>query len=159
MGEGELEEYLHLHIPLTAAMGVRVVSVGEAGISLAAPLAPNINHRQTAFGGSLATLAILSGWAWVQTRLRAAGIAARIVIQRETVDYLAPAIADFTAFCPSPPPAEWERFLVVFARRGKARLTLTATLTSNGVLAATFTGEFVAVAHETTTANERRTEK
>jgi thioesterase domain-containing protein len=95
----------------------------------------------------------------VQTRLREEEIAARIVIQRETVDYLAPAIADFTAFCPSPPPAEWERFLAVFARRGKARLALTATVASNGVLAATFTGEFVAVAHETTTADAGRTEQ
>ena len=47
----ELEAYLHEHIPLSKAMGVSVVSVEEGIVILRAPLAPNINHRETVFGG------------------------------------------------------------------------------------------------------------
>jgi thioesterase domain-containing protein len=139
----ELEAYLHTHIPITAGMGVTVVSVADEGIRLAAPLAPNINHRQTVFGGSLATLAILAGWSLVHVRLRILDVSARIVIQRETVEYTEPATTDFTAFCPAPDPAHWNRFVTLLARRGKARLTLSATVESGGVIAATFTGEYV----------------
>ena len=49
-----VERYLHRHIPLTAAMGVRVAAVTLQRAELRAPLAPNINHRETVFGGSAA---------------------------------------------------------------------------------------------------------
>jgi thioesterase domain-containing protein len=141
----ELEAYLHAHIPITAAMGVTVLSVGAEGIRLSAPLAPNINHRQTVFGGSLATLAILAGWSLVHVRLRTLGVSARIVIQRETVDYTEPATTDFTAFCPAPDEAAWNRFIALLTRRGRGRLPLTATVESAGIVVATFTGEYVAI--------------
>src|SRR6185437_9570573 len=49
-----LERYMHAHIPLVAQMQVKVASADAAGLRLTAPLAPNINHERTAFGGSLA---------------------------------------------------------------------------------------------------------
>ena len=51
-----IAHYLHQHIPLTGHMQVGVRAVDKTGIRLRAPLAPNINHRQTAFGGSVAGL-------------------------------------------------------------------------------------------------------
>ena len=57
MTPSELQRYLHEHIPLTAAMEVKVVSCGPDAAHLSAPLAPNINHRDTAFGGSASALA------------------------------------------------------------------------------------------------------
>ena len=48
-----LESYLHEHIPITRAMQVRVVEIGPEHARLTAPLAPNINHRETVFGGGL----------------------------------------------------------------------------------------------------------
>ena len=38
-------------------MGVRVVSAAFDRVELSAPLAPNINHRDTLFGGSAAAIA------------------------------------------------------------------------------------------------------
>ncbi|MGD8828046.1 MAG: YiiD C-terminal domain-containing protein, partial [Gammaproteobacteria bacterium] len=60
-----LSEYLHHSIPLIAHMGVEVCPVGEDGIRLRAPLAPNSNHIGTAFGGSLHGLATLACWGLV----------------------------------------------------------------------------------------------
>ena len=73
----DLEHYLHEHIPLSRAMQAQVLAASTEGITLGAPLAPNINHRETVFGGSASALAILAAWALVHTRLRAEGIAGR----------------------------------------------------------------------------------
>jgi thioesterase domain-containing protein len=58
----ELERYLHEHIPLSHAMRVGVVTVDAGTVVLRAPLEPNINHRETVFGGSASALAILAAW-------------------------------------------------------------------------------------------------
>src|SRR6266540_3523639 len=58
-----LQKYLHDHIPLSKAMDVEVVEATDDGVTLAAPLAPNINHRETVFGGS-ASAVISDTRAW-----------------------------------------------------------------------------------------------
>src|SRR5690606_33240492 len=59
----ETEAFLHAKIPLARAMGVRVERCDSEGLVLTAPLEPNHNHLGTAFGGSLAALATLAGYA------------------------------------------------------------------------------------------------
>ncbi len=141
----ELERYLHEHIPISSAMGVRVVSCAAAGVTLAAPLAANINHRATVFGGSASAVAILAAWTYLHSVLRGTGLATRLVIQRNTIDYLAPITADFEAECASVGAVEIERVVRTLRRHGKARITLAARLTCAGSEVATFSGEYVAV--------------
>ena len=59
----DIEHYLHAHIPLSLAMGVKVLSSSREAVRLSAPLAPNINHRATVFGGSASAVALLAAWA------------------------------------------------------------------------------------------------
>lgn len=67
MIEADLQAYLHRQIPLSAAMQVSVVSATLDSVVLSAPLAPNINHKYTAFGGSVSALGILAAWsAYIQ---------------------------------------------------------------------------------------------
>lgn len=127
-------------------MGIRVVSVGADGVRLSAPLEPNLNHQSTAFGGSVASLAILAAWTLAHVRLREAGVAAAVVIQRSTVDYLKPVHGEMEAYCTSPAPAAWDRFLGGVERRGRGRLRLSAEVSSEQVLAATFDGLYAALA-------------
>lgn len=141
----EIEAYLHQHIPISREIGVRVVSVDAAGARLLAPLGPNLNHRSTAFGGSVASLAILSAWTLVHVRLRQAGISAGVVIQKSTVDYEAPIRGELEAFSASPAPDEWDRFVSALEKRGRGRLRLQATVRSEGVAAAHFQGVYVAL--------------
>ena len=140
----ELERYLPRHIPLSAAMGVGVASVDDAGVRLTAPLAPNVNHRNTAFGGSVGSLAILSAWTLVHVRLRETGRPGRIVIQRSSFEYLHPIHADFGAWCRAPEPEVWERFMDTLARRGRARITLHAEVAEGARVVGRFQGAFVA---------------
>jgi len=140
----EVEAYLHKHIPLTADMGVRVLACDAAGVTLRAPLAPNINHHATVFGGSTSAVGILSAWTWLHFALRSAGHTSRLVIQRNTVDYLAPITRDFEAHCGGLPPGQFEEFLRTLDRYGKARAKLTASLTCGGEKKAAFSGDYVA---------------
>jgi thioesterase domain-containing protein len=141
----DVETYLREHIPLSQAMGVSVLSCGDDGVLLAAPLAPNINHRETAFGGSISSLAILAAWTLIHVRLTTLKISARIVIQRSSMEYQEAVIGDFEAFCPTPTAEAWGKFLRTLQRYGKARLALTAEVRCGSLIAATFTGEYVAI--------------
>lgn len=138
-----LEEYLHDHIPLSKHIGVRVQEASTHIVRLLAPLEPNLNHRQTGFGGSISALAILAGWSLLWCRLRDRTEGHNIVIQRSAIDYLAPVTSDFVATCAAPSAEDWERFRRAFDGRGRGRVELDVSVLASDVLAATFTGTFV----------------
>ncbi len=145
MTASELEAYLRAHIPLSAAMQVSVRTVDADGVTLAAPLAPNINHRDTVFGGSASAVAILAAWSLLHTRMLADGLATRLVIQSNTMDYDRAIAGDFTARSALVEPGQWPRFVRTLARRGRARLRVSAVLECDGEVAGRLTGEFVAL--------------
>jgi thioesterase domain-containing protein len=145
MSPAELQRYIHEHIPLSVAMAVAVEAVSEDAVTLRAPLAPNINHRDTVFGGSASAVAILAAWSLLYVRLRAQGLSARLVIQRNTMEYQRPMVGDFTARAALEQPARWPQFTHTLARRGKARIGVTAVLALGAQSAARLTGEFVAL--------------
>jgi len=140
-----LERYLHQQIPLSAAMGVRVRMATPERVQLAAPLAPNVNHSETIFGGSAAALATLCAWTLLHVRLARAGLEARLVIQRSSMQYERPIPGDFEAVCRFADEFAWDRFRGTLVRRGRARLTLAAHLVYHARQMATFEGDFVAL--------------
>ena len=145
MSTAELERYLHDHIPLSRAMAVGVVSADIGEVVLSAPLAPNINHRDTLFGGSASAIAILAAWSLLHTRLRAEGRASRLVIQRNTMDYEQPILGDFTARAQLQQADGWGPFTRMLARKGKARIAVQSVLEQGGQVVGRLTGEFVAL--------------
>jgi thioesterase domain-containing protein len=144
--ELEIEHYLHRHIPLTAAMGVRVKTATPGRVELTAPLAPNLNHHETVFGGSASALATLSAWTLVHIGLRHVGVDAATVIQRNVMSYEEPIHGDFSAVCTLIDESAWQRFLKTLARRGRARITMNAHLRFDDRQVASFEGDFVAMA-------------
>ena len=146
MDAPELQAYLHAHIPLSAAMQVSVRAVDADGVTLAAPLAPNINHRETVFGGSASAVGILAAWSLLHTRMRAEGLHARLVIQSNSMDYDKPIFGDFTARSALAEPDQWPRFMHMLARMRRARLRVNSVLESDGAVVGRLTGEFVALA-------------
>jgi thioesterase domain-containing protein len=140
----DLEAYLHAHIPLSVAMQVAVVSATPDAVTLSAPLAPNINHRSTAFGGSVSTLAILSAWSLVNLRLKAEGLHTRLVIQSNRMDYDAPIESDFTATATLADEGAWPMFLKMLRRKGRARIVVTSVVRCGDIVGGRFEGEFVA---------------
>jgi len=143
-----LEQYLREHIPLSAAMEVSVVSARPDGVTLSAPLAPNLNHRSTAFGGSVNALATLAGWSIVHLRVRGSGHVARTVIQEGSTSYLRPIHAAFEATVLPIEEDRWERFLRMLVKKGRARIDIPVRVTSAGEEVATFRGRFVVLMGE-----------
>jgi thioesterase domain-containing protein len=140
-----IESYLHANIPLSAAMGIRVKVAEPGQVLLAAPLAPNVNHHETVFGGSAIVLATLSAWTLLHLRLQEADLDADLVIQRSSMEYERPIPGDFAAVCRFTDEHAWQRFRTMLERRGRARMTLTAQLLHGDHEMAAFTGDFVAL--------------
>jgi thioesterase domain-containing protein len=141
-----IQEYLHRHIPLSFAMGVRVVEAEPRKVTLWAPLEPNINHRETVFGGSASALCLLAAWALVHFRLQYEGHPCRVVIHKNTMSYDKPIPSDFTAICTLENLETWNAFTLVLAKKGKARVTLPASLACGGEKVGSFEGTLVAIA-------------
>lgn len=137
----KLAEYMHAHIPLVAQMQVRVTAADASGLRLTAPLAPNINHEQSAFGGSLASLMTLACWGYLWLLLEGQqGL--HIVVKDAQLDYLKPVTGMLDARCAPPDAGELQKFLTTLARRGKARIGLKAETLQDGAVAARYSGSF-----------------
>jgi thioesterase domain-containing protein len=145
----DLQTYLHANIPLSAAMGVHVKVATPVQVLLSAPLAPNINHHQTVFGGSGVVLATLAAWSLLHLRLEHEGLDAQLVIQRSSMQYERPIAGDFDAECRFTDDTAWARFLSTLQRRGRARMTLSAQLLHSAHEMGSFVGDFVALARRT----------
>lgn len=137
------ERFLHEHIPLARAMGVKLESYLDGKLVLTAPLGTNHNHLGTAFGGSLATLATLAGYAllWVELGDRDA----HIVIGKSEIHYRSPVRGDLRAVCERPDPVTLATFKKQFARKEKARLTLDVTIDGDAGAGVEFRGTYVAL--------------
>ncbi len=143
----ELETVLHHEIPLSRQMGLTVDRYDGERLSLCAPLAPNVNHKATAFAGSLTAVATLTGWGATWLLLRERDMGGVIVIQESTTRYLLPVSGDFVATCRLPSARVIERFLAGLRRRGKARLPLSVEILDGaGRVAVAFSGQYVAFA-------------
>jgi thioesterase domain-containing protein len=145
ISEGFLQKYLYEHIPLSKAMGVEVLEATRNGVKLSAPLSPNINHRETVFGGSASAVAILSAWSLLYLRLKQENMDSRIVIQRSTVTYEHPITDTFTASSVIRDPAAWLKFVDALRRKNRARAIVHSTLHCNDRRVGEFEGEFVAL--------------
>ena len=135
------EQFLHEQIPLTRAMQVRVESFDDRQLTLAAPLDANHNHLGTAFGGSIAALAMLTGY--VLLWLKLGDRSAHIVISESSLQFRRPVQGELRATCLRQPD-ELAAFRETFARTGKARLKLDVVIEANGETAVAFTGLYVA---------------
>ena len=141
----ELEEYLHDHIPLSRAMQVSVVQAEYDIVKLSAPLAPNINHRETVFGGSASAVAILAAWTILYVRLQQEGLYSRVVIQRNQVSYDKPIAGDFHAIAKLVDDERWQKFVKQLRRHHRARISVTSVLEFEGQPVGSMTGDFVAI--------------
>jgi thioesterase domain-containing protein len=139
----ELESYVHEHIPLSAAMQVRYLQAAPDCVMLAAPLAPNINHRDTVFGGSASAVAILAAWSLVFVRLKEAGMQGRVIIHSNSMHYDKPIAGDFTATAQAPEAASWHKLENALQRGRMARIEVATLLKCEGLPVGRLNGEFV----------------
>lgn len=144
MTADEITQHFYSKIPLSKQLGIKVLSATRSKAVLSAPLAPNINHVSTVFGGSLYAVAALSCYALFQVLAKESGeLSDQLVIQEGRIQYLAPVTADFTIEATLASPHDDRAFLEAVRRLGKGRLTLVASVLCQGKVCANFSGTYV----------------
>lgn len=139
-----LQTLLHEQIPLAREMKADVTSWSDDGLEMTAPLAPNVNHHGTFFGGAASALGILAGWALVHLLTMEDGLEVDIVIQRVGVRYSSPAAGPMVARARRPDDERWDRFVATYERYGMARLRVTVELLCDGAKVATLDASYAA---------------
>jgi thioesterase domain-containing protein len=143
------KEYLQRRIATEFALALHIGVVVEAAdadtVVLRAPLAPNANYKGSAFGGSLFSLAVLAGWAWLTRHLAEEATAADVVIQSSSIDYLEAVHGEFVARSRPPCAADLERFARMLRRAGRGRIRIGVEVHQGTTLATRFEGVYAAV--------------
>ena len=141
----DLIRFIRDKIPLAQAMELELQAHDDDLLVLGAPLAPNVNDKGCAFGGSLVSLMTLCGWGLVELALRARGHDCDVYVGESTVRYLQPVWADFRAEARLAEGADWAMFFDTLHARGKARIEVACRVPgADGQPAATLTARFVA---------------
>jgi len=144
MTKTDIEKLLKDQIPVTQSLGVRLDSVNENEAILSAPLELNHNHMGTAFGGSLSTLMILSGYSWLYHFMFSRGHTCHVILRETHTKFIQPVDEDMLIHCRKPSEVDLSQLLTTFEKKGLARITLECEVrTSKGKVCA-MTGEFVA---------------
>lgn len=144
MNPESLNQFLHARIPLSAHMGMEVLSLDRNSVRIQIPRARNLNPHSGVFGGSLSGLGLVCGWAVVYIALNDAGLDAKLVGQRSECEFLKPAAGDCVgeARCED---AEIARFMQQIRKVGMARLTVKTTIRSGNIEVAHHEGVYAAV--------------
>lgn len=139
-----LERDIHRLVPLSAAMGVRVVRLDCEALELAAPLERNHNHAGTGFAGSLFSLGALTGWAYLRHLVREAGLSHRLLLGDAQVRYHRPVEEDLLAVT-GLAEAQRAAFLEPLAGGGRARVDLEIQVLPGPAPGASLQGRFFAL--------------
>lgn len=131
----DLTEYILANIPILHSVGLKVTELTKSKIKISAPLYDNRNHYGSAFGGSIATLGIVAGWAVLTYKIKEEKVPAILVIKNSHTEYIKPITENFDAEVIIN-NADWESLKSKFALNGKAGIEVTAKIISNGIVCA-----------------------
>jgi thioesterase domain-containing protein len=143
-GRDYLQQRIAVEFALARHVGIVVESADDGAVVLHAPLAPNANYKGTAFAGSLYSLAVLAGWAWVTRYLAARGVSADAVIQESNTRFLVPVEGELTACAAAPSAAQIDKFRKMLQRAGRGRIRVRVEIHYGDALATLFEGVFAA---------------
>ncbi len=119
-------------IPLARAIGLVITAWDGQRLVMQAPLAPNVNDKGCAFGGSLVSGMTLAGWALVTLALRARDLDCDVFVARGETAYLSPVWKDFRIQATAGDPSAWDVFFATLQTRGKARLRIQSQVQEQG---------------------------
>jgi thioesterase domain-containing protein len=142
--ETYLQDRITAEFPLARHIGILVERADDEGLVLSAPLARNANDKGTAFGGSLYSVAVLTGWAWVARYLEQAQLAADAVIHESSIRYLTPVHGTLRSALLCPGHADVEKFRKMLQRARRGRIRLEVLIHQGGALATEFIGVYAA---------------
>ncbi|MFW2581845.1 thioesterase domain-containing protein [Aliarcobacter butzleri] len=139
-----LENKLHNEIPLTKFMDLKITKYDEKELITIAPLNKNINDKCTAFGGSLATLTIISGWSicWLISKELEINSENIVVIKNEH-SYRKPVTKELICHTKRPTKDEIENLKNKLLLKKSASIKISSQIIEDGEVCVDFTGYYV----------------
>ncbi len=140
----QLEEKLHKEIPLTKLMDLKIINYNDKELVTTAPLNININDKGTAFGGSLATITIISAWSicWLISKELKVSSENIVVIKNEH-SYKRPVTKDIVCKTFKPDIQEIKNLKEKLLSKGTASIKIKSQIIENGQICVDFIGFYV----------------
>ena len=140
----KLQNKLHNEIPLTKMMEIKVQEYNEKELITTAPLEPNINDKGTAFGGSLATMTIISAWSLCWLITEELGLQSNnIVVIKNEHSYKKPVTKDIVCFTTKPSIEEIEILKNKLLTKKSASIKIKSQIIEDGEICVDFMGYYV----------------
>jgi thioesterase domain-containing protein len=139
-----LEAHILEHIPLARAMQLAVPRYSGDELEMTAPLAPNINDKGCAFGGSMASLLTLAGWGLIELGLRAEGLDCDIYVGDSQLRYREPVWGELRGIARFAEAGALPGVIAAVREQGKGRADVVCEIVGAHGAAATLTARFVA---------------
>lgn len=148
----DIQAFFEQYVPQMKAAQIRLQDYDGHCLKLRAPLAPNINDKGTAFGGSVGNICMVAGWSMTCLVSREAGFDGDLVIAKSELEFLRPLRSDIYAQVRKPDAFAVAAFAERFRAKGRSSLQLEVRVSDElGELCARFKGKYALVAAPSTT--------
>lgn len=130
-----LELQLYKNVPILRHHQFKIAELTSENIKITAPIIANKNHYDTAFGGSISTLGIVTGWAMLLYKVQEAELPLRLLIQKNSIQYKLPIKSNFISETEIN-NEQWRDFAQTACTKGKAKLSMDIKIFSDGLICA-----------------------
>ena len=140
----ELQNKLYNDIPLTKIMEIKIQNYTNQELITTASLGININDKGTAFGGSLSTITIISGWSlsWLISKELGFDSNNIVIIKNET-SFRRPVTKDIVCITKKPSKEEIEIVKQKLQTKKSASLKIQSQIIEDGEICVDFEGYYV----------------
>ena len=140
----ELQNKLYNDIPLTKIMEIKIQNYTNQELITTASLGININDKGTAFGGSLSTITIISGWSLCWLISKELGFDSNnIVIIKNETSFRRPVTKDIVCITKKPSKEEIEIVKQKLQIKKSASLKIQSQIIEDGEICVDFEGYYV----------------
>ena len=140
----ELQNKLYNDIPLTKIIEIKIQNYTNQELITTASLGININDKGTAFGGSLSTITIISGWSlsWLISKELGFDSNNIVIIKNET-SFRRPVTKDIVCITKKPSKEEIEIVKQKLQIKKFASLKIQSHIIEDGEICVDFEGYYV----------------
>lgn len=140
----ELQNKLHNEIPLTKIMEIKIQNYTNQELITTASLGININDKGTAFGGSLSTITIISGWSLCWLISKELGFDSNnIVIIKNETSFRKPVTKDIVCHTKKPSLQEIQILKEKLLTKKSASIRIDSKIIEDGETCVDFVGFYV----------------
>ncbi|AOE50832.1 YiiD C-terminal domain-containing protein [Kangiella sediminilitoris] len=147
MNPQQLEALVHREIPITKALEIHIANLTAQSIQVTAPFETNKNIHNTAFAGSIYTVATIAGWSLVNSIAANNQLSGSVVLAKADIQYKKPINGKIVAECSIDDEQLIEQFIRSFQRKNRARINLAIHLNEDSETKAILNANFALVGH------------